>query len=359
MTNITIYGKPSSGFEYIKMRLSTYLEKAGLEIQFNEITSTEEFLKYEIKSIPSVQFKDQMFFQENESINSFIYNISQQILKENKFGNMERIIVPFDFSEQSENALRYAIEIAKSKEAVIQLVHAFQPEAVAVEGYPMYDSEIEKNKKKEMKQYLGELRKQWVGSTERPFFNAIFEYGFPIEVVLRNAQKNENSIVVIGSTGKGGSLKKLFGSVSTGVARKCKQPVFIIPPDVNYTPIKRIAYCSENIEQDSRSIVKLMNWINHFDAELHILHFDNDKPYISDAVLKLWGNFIPKEKLKIETLYGGDIMMSVNAYCKQNDIDLLSMYPHKRSFMSNLLHKSMTKKMTINTELPLMILHDQ
>ncbi len=48
-----------------------------------------------------------------------------------------------------------------------------------------------------------------------------------------------------------------------------------------------------------------------------------------------------------------DVFSGLNAYARQHQIDLMVMATAHRSFIKDLFHKSITKKMVFNTKIPL------
>jgi nucleotide-binding universal stress UspA family protein len=52
--------------------------------------------------------------------------------------------------------------------------------------------------------------------------------GVPIKEILTAEQKEDISIIVIGSHGKSNVEEMLLGSVSENIIRKCKKPVLVV-----------------------------------------------------------------------------------------------------------------------------------
>jgi nucleotide-binding universal stress UspA family protein len=53
--------------------------------------------------------------------------------------------------------------------------------------------------------------------------------GFPAEVILREADKLNCDMIVMGSHGKGIISQTFLGSVTKRVLRRTRKPVFIVP----------------------------------------------------------------------------------------------------------------------------------
>lgn len=56
--------------------------------------------------------------------------------------NIQKILVPVDFSEHSQEALQYTADLSQKFQAAVELIHVYQPVNYALpEGYVFYSSE--------------------------------------------------------------------------------------------------------------------------------------------------------------------------------------------------------------------------
>ena len=138
---------------------------------------------------------------------------------------MERIVVGVDGSQSSREALQWAVDEARRRNASVEAVYAWHEPFVA--GYD----------------YLGERDIGGIEEKERQILDAaiadVDATGIPpIERsivaggaagALVEAAKGAD-LLVVGSRGRGGFSGLLLGSVSQQVAHHASCPVVIIPP---------------------------------------------------------------------------------------------------------------------------------
>jgi nucleotide-binding universal stress UspA family protein len=361
MSEFTIYGKPSSSLEYLKMILRKNLDAAGLQMKFNLVSDMDTIIEEHIQSIPAVKIKDKYYFKENGNLNSFIHTVSHQLLKENNFGTMQKIIVPFDFSEASEHALDYAIQLSKQMKATVKLIHAFHPTAANVEGVYAVDPHLREQRENELKAYISKLNNQFLaGSSNGPFFDYEITDGFAIDQIVMESEPGEGKFIVMGTTGEGGSFKKYIGSVSISVAKNSKCPVILVPPNSAINDFSKIVYLSNNLSMDTAAIMVLAKFNDLFNSQIHVVHAKlKDDQYCTDSAKMLWSSFIPNQDLTFTTIKSDNLAESVNNYCGLHDIELISMGTKHRSFFEKLFHKSTVKEMARYAKLPLLITHTE
>ncbi len=141
--------------------------------------------------------------------------------------NVKKILFPTDFSEGSDNALPYAADMAKHYGAKLYLLHVIQ-DVEATGWYVPHVSldelykDMEKNAAKELGRYgLEEFR--GLKDIER-----IVVKGRPYEEILRFARENKADLIVIGTHGRKGLDRVIFGSTAEKVVRDAPCPVLSV-----------------------------------------------------------------------------------------------------------------------------------
>ncbi len=361
MIKLKLFGQPTSTFEYVKMRIAEDTNRAGIEISIQEITDIESFIREGIISVPTIKVNNhfEIRYDDKKSINEFIRNTIQQILREENYGQMKKIIVPTDFSDTAHNAFDFAKHLADHFGGMIKAVHAYHPMAADIDGMTYIDPEIEITRRKQLSDFVDSVNKEWVGEKKsRAFVEKEFLTGFASDEIRKMTHGGMYDYVVIGSTGSSGSFKKLFGSVSTEVVAASKCPVFVVPPNVKFKPFKNILYASDDPRLDSIVLRFVAQIGESFDAVIHPVHVkDDDTTYPDYDILELMKERYPKAKLQEAIIYHEDIKEALNEYIENENIDLLVMATKRRSLWNNLFHTSMTKRMAMNTKIPLLVYH--
>lgn len=138
----------------------------------------------------------------------------------------ERILVPTDGSEEVEQAISYAIDLAAEQGATIYAVYVINTATYG--SLPMETSwegitDMFKNEGQRAIDRVEEL----AAEAGVPVEGALLE-GTPSREIVRYAEKRDCDLVVIGTHGRGGIDRLLLGSVAERVVRTSPIPVLTI-----------------------------------------------------------------------------------------------------------------------------------
>ena len=141
---------------------------------------------------------------------------------------IKRILFATDFSEGSSSALPYAVDIAKRYGAKLYFVHVIYDVAKTSGWYVPHVSmdelykDMEKNAKAELeKSFIDEMR----GFKD---LEHVVLKGTPYEELARFAEENKIDLIVIGTHGRKGLDRMLFGSTAEQVVRLAPCPVLTV-----------------------------------------------------------------------------------------------------------------------------------
>lgn len=142
--------------------------------------------------------------------------------------DIKSILFPTDFSEGSSIALEYAIDLAKRYNAKLYLIYVIY-DLVKVAGWyvphvsvdQMY-KDLEKGAQKEIERFgLEEMR--GLKGVERTVIR-----GIPHEAIVKFAKENKVDLIVMGTHGRKGVGRILFGSTAAQVVRFAPCPVLTV-----------------------------------------------------------------------------------------------------------------------------------
>jgi nucleotide-binding universal stress UspA family protein len=143
------------------------------------------------------------------------------------------ILFATDFSEISEYAFDYASTLAKKFDSKLIVMHVIN-EPVDLRGFYVphisFDSlekEIEEAAEKMMKKFCAG-RLVDLDDTE-----TVIVSGIPYEQILKKADDEDASLIVLGTHGRAGLDHFLFGSTAERVVRRSRCPVMTIRPPVS------------------------------------------------------------------------------------------------------------------------------
>jgi nucleotide-binding universal stress UspA family protein len=142
---------------------------------------------------------------------------------------LKTVLVPTDFSEASESALRFGKAMAEAFGASLHVVHVMEDllaHAWAAEVYVSSMPQLRDEIEKESRQRLGAL----LTDDERKTFRAetALLAGNPFLEIVRYAKTHGVNLIVMGTHGRGPIAHMLLGSVAEKVVRKSPCPVLTV-----------------------------------------------------------------------------------------------------------------------------------
>ena len=360
MIHLTMYGQQTSAYEYIKMVLLESTKKAQIDLKITEVNDWAEIVRQKIPSLPTIRVNNHidMSYSHDQHINEYVHDLTTQILKEENYGTMLKIIVPTDFSETATNALVFAHNLSKTVNGMIKLVHVYRPEVAHIDNLVVVDKELESAKRQQLDDFVEKVNSSWIGASKEYIpMESEFKVGFAAEEINALCESPfDQHLVVAGSTGSGNNLKNLFGSISLQLIKSCPSPVLVVPPKTTYNGIRRILFTVSNVEKDLLACKTILKFAKEHNAEIHLLHVKTDgEEYPQQVVLDQCRLHTPDTEVKFAEVTGDDVISSIDQYISDHQIDLVSMTTFERGFWQELFHKSLTKKMAIHTNIPLLV----
>jgi universal stress protein A len=144
----------------------------------------------------------------------------------------KKILVPTDFSDYSDNALKQAIDIARQNKAKIYLFHViddgFQQCAV---DYCLDEGSVQKIYKDSIKNAKDKLQQEVKKITDKhSSIEIVYDTrrGIPYEEILKEQEEKGIDLIVIASHGKTGILKNLLGGVVDKIIKRAKCQILLV-----------------------------------------------------------------------------------------------------------------------------------
>ena len=141
---------------------------------------------------------------------------------------IKKILFAADFSEGSSSSLPYAVDFAKRYGAKLYLVHVLYDISKASGSHVPHISldemykDMEESAKAELgKCFIEEMR------TQKDVERVVLK-GTPYEEICHFAEKNKIDLVVIGTHGRKGLDRMLFGSTAEQIVRNAPCPVLTV-----------------------------------------------------------------------------------------------------------------------------------
>lgn len=273
---------------------------------------------------------------------------------------MKKILVPTDRSENAKHALSYGLQLFKGQEVEFILFQSFEiptytadmPMPVDVIGAEELQHVLEKD--------VDELRKKHQGSGF--VFTAKVEIGSLSFNVDELASELNIDLVLMGTKGASGLAAAIIGTNTVDVIQAATCPVLAVPEQAAIVQPKNILFATDNKGlSDPEIIAPLKEIAEHFNAHVHLMNvLDEGKMTTVDeavASLKL-DHLLRKVQHTFHFENSDDKAQAIEDYLNTHNIDLLAVIPRKNNFFDAIFHRSVTRKLALHTQVPLLAMHD-
>ena len=275
---------------------------------------------------------------------------------------MKKILLPTDFSDNSFEAIRYALLTYKDVKCTFYLLHTYNPPVYQTEfilGSPSLvelTNILEETATIKLEQLKLQLVNQYSNSNHtfilRTAFNTLQN-----EISELTAAENLD-LVVMGTKGATGAKEILFGSNTVHVIKKSKCPVIAIPPNFEYEVPKEILFPTDfEINYTKKQMQPLLLIARQHKSQINVLH-------VRQAVEL---NIVQKENKKqldrllvnmavFHSVADNEIIPAVNQFQEKTKINLLVMIQNKHTFIERLFIEPVIKKIGFHITIPFLVI---
>jgi nucleotide-binding universal stress UspA family protein len=274
---------------------------------------------------------------------------------------MKTIIVPTDFSSISNNAMDYAVGLAKQTGSSFLLFHAYQV-PVSMTDVPIVlvsVEELQKNAETKMADVKKSLEQTTAGSVK---IYAETKLGDTVDELEDLCNRIKPFAVVMGTKGATGLERVFFGSTTLTTIKHLSWPVIVVPPDKKYTAIKKIGFAC-----DFREVVEttpahfIRDFVKEFNAEIHVLNVDSKNAHFKPETPEqsaLLHTMLEDLNPKYDFIEDENIEAGIEKFAEKNNLDLIITIPKKHKLLEGLFRKSHTKDLVFHSHLPIMCVHE-
>lgn len=273
---------------------------------------------------------------------------------------MKKILVPIDFSDNASRALAAAKILADKETTELLIMHAYQPHVPDMTvpsgaGMLPVSPELEATFRGQLNDKVKQIQEE--GYKGR----SLWSFGGIHPAVFEAIEQHNPDMVVLGRTGTGGFLDKLIGSAATRIGLDAKCPVMIVPPQSEIKAFKEVVYATQ-LEYDENDVLrKAFPIFEGLGARVSLIKIN------SPAQPNIQPDHQFVEQIKNEFGVSDDdfvikdadsVIEGIEDYCDSLNADLLVMSARHRGFIEAFItNPSLTRKMIIDTHVPLLIFH--
>ncbi|WP_460218572.1 universal stress protein [Psychroserpens sp. MEBiC05023] len=278
---------------------------------------------------------------------------------------MKKILLPTDFSENSINAIHYALAYFQYEPCEffvlnVQKVASFVTDDLMLTppSETIFNSLISSAKER-LASLIKDLEATHGNSLHQ--FNAKVDFDNFIDAIHQIIEKEGIDLIVMGTRGDSKFDKRIFGSNTIRVIQRCSCPVLAIPQHYVYSNIKDVAFPSNYYtEYRIEDLMPLIHMAEKYDYTMHVIHVkeaehltefqENNRAFLDSCFANLNHSFVELDE--------GKLFKTISRYIETNAIDMLAMMSRKHSFLERLFTRHPVESFTFDLKVPLLVMEN-
>ena len=283
---------------------------------------------------------------------------------------MKRILVPTDFTDQSENALDFAYQIAKKINGEIELLHVLDvPEGDTYLGFDNIHVEGEISVGAGMDdiyfiKLMEKTKERFENIHAREDYKDVniidrIAIGTPYKKIVQETENKSLYMIVMGTSGVSNWEESFVGSNAERVVRKAKCPVFTIQNKVNLASIKNIAYASD-FKFDHEHLVDLVqNFVHLLKAKIHLVKINTPSDFKNDkdnyAIIKSFAEENKLSNYELHVYNHEHEEDGIICFAESFGMNMIVMATEGKTGFSRLLEGSIAEDVVNYSKIPVLI----
>ena len=272
--------------------------------------------------------------------------------------NLNRILVPTDFSETASHAMRYASDLARRLSGRIVVVYSdpFTPPIDYTATMGGWDDSSFAHLKERTEEELKRDAKANVDPSV--LYNAVVRVATPLEGILAQARESGAGLIVMGTHGRSGFRRLIIGSLTEAVMRKAEMPVIAVPLRSESTSAIKTVVCAGIDNDRCLEALAFAAAIVPMDARFIVVRTKPGGDILEAAgdlqELRSWVPESIAKRCELKLLGGGHVADQIGGYAGKVHADLIvAAEPADRS-AADVLYGTFAARLVQNSDCPVL-----
>ncbi|HAB26497.1 MAG TPA: hypothetical protein DCE27_01035 [Xanthomarina gelatinilytica] len=281
---------------------------------------------------------------------------------------MKKILLPTDFSANSWEATRYALNLFKNEPCTFYIMHSLEPLVSAPSSVSSRraNEAILNSRNNESKMELEkELQKiQELPKNSNHAFETLLVHDYFLDAVTSTVKKLGIDIVILGTKGASGIKEMTIGSNTANLINKQSCPIIAVPQNaLSSMDLSEIGFATDlSIENYGDDLDLLKEIAMAHNAIISAVHITNKSTNLSpDLLANKLALEMTLKPLRVDFYYITDVSveLGVRVFSESRKLGMLCIINKKRSFFEKLFNRSNSKSISSHLNVPLIIFNHE
>jgi len=272
---------------------------------------------------------------------------------------MKRILVPTDFSEHAEDALKVAAQIAQKNDSEVIILHMLEL------PHQLNDAILGGASIPEAMLFMKKANEMLDAISSKPYLDGIpvteiVKMDKPIHGIIQVSKDYDVDLIIMGSHGSSGVEELLIGSNTEKVVRISEIPVLVIKKDTSNFNVSNIVFASDFSDETKKPFEKLLNFTKFFESKIHLVTICTPNSFKPTHVIeKAMKEFITEFNINNYTtqIYNDtNIEKGIINFANSINADIIGMCTHGRTGFAHFFNGSISEGLVNHAVRPVITL---
>lgn len=280
---------------------------------------------------------------------------------------MKNILLPTDFSENSRNAIEYALKFLENQECNFYLLHVIKLNALVESDIPyiatqdVIDKVYVKPAKKQLKDFLKRIT-QVLSHNENHKFYLLTDHNFFIESIRNHVSEQKIDMIIMGTKGASG-LQKFIGSNSGDVITKVSCTTLIVPEQARFNGIKELAFPTDfALTYNIQTLQPINDILDTYNTKLSVVHISKKGKELNISQTKnkeLLEDYFSDDSHNFYFLTNDRIEDAIQCFVQSRKIEMIVMVAKNLNYFQRIIFLPTVEEISYHTDVPFLVLHEQ
>ncbi len=277
---------------------------------------------------------------------------------------MKTILFSADFTQSTTDAINWASLFARHYGATVVLLHVqsavYSDTTLPIAGELSMSAgmlvDLEPVSREQLEKLAHQLKNEGITC------QTDLRHGALKDAILLAAADHRADLIITGRSHMNNFFERLVGTSATGIAQGAHCPVLIVPEgdtELATQPKLQTIIFSTSLEFDQPTeFHQAVALARTFGATLRVLHVRaENQPALNnhETMIAQLQTVYGSEPMPVDTVDARTVSGGIETYLASHPADLLVMTTRERDFLTGLLNPSLTGRLLVQTNLPMLI----
>lgn len=274
---------------------------------------------------------------------------------------LKKILVPTDFSDQAEHAIKVAAQLARKYDSEIYLLHMLELPMQLVNPTSGSGGSRGGGNLPESLFFMKLAHQRFGELIAQPYLDGLrvhetVEFHEAFEGIMEVSQEYNCDLIIMGSSGASGMKEVFIGSNTEKVVRNSNIPVLVIKNEHPNFQINDFVFATDFTEKMKKPFLDAVKFAENFDAKIHLVYINTASKFKTseylDQIMTDFTQGLSFQNYTTNIYNDVSIERGITNFAKSKNANVIGIATHQRKGLSHLLNGSLSEDLANHANRP-------